>query len=96
MEMKMNKTAFPTVFVLLGILGVIGVMAGTSIFDPVIKFIHTDNLSVQDALLCMVFTIAGFLACFRLLNVLCTYFVPRIELSDSSGKHAYSRGLQKS
>jgi energy-converting hydrogenase Eha subunit E len=88
MEMKMNKTAFPTVFVLLGILGVIGVMAGTSIFDPVIKFIHTDNLSVQGALLCMVFTIAGFLVCFQLLNVLCTYFVPRIESSDSSGKHA--------
>ena len=96
MEMKMNKTAFPTVSVLLGILGVIGVMAGTSIFDPVIKFIHTENLSVQDALLCMAFAIAGFLVCFRLLNVLCTYFIPRIESSDSSGKHVYSKGLQKS
>ena len=85
----MNKAVFPTLFVLLGILGVIGVMAGTSFFDPVIRFVHTDALSVQDALLCMVFTIAGFLLCYRLLNVLCTYFVLKIESSDSSGKPAY-------
>ena len=92
----MNKTVLPTVVVLLGILGVIGVMAGTSIFDPVIRFVHTDTLSVQDALLCLVFTIAGFLVCFRLLNVLCTYFVPKIDSSDSSGKQAGPLGLQKS
>ena len=84
----MIKTTFPIFLVLLGLVGVIGVMAETSLFDPVIRFVHTDTLSVRDALLCMVLTMAGFLLCYRLLNVLCTYFVPRIELSESHNKHA--------
>lgn len=89
---KMNKTVLPSLLVLLGIVGVIGLMAATSVFDPIIRFIHTDSLTVNDAILCLAFTVAGFFACFKLLNVLCTYFVPKIE---SDQKHACAQDMQK-
>lgn len=94
----MNKTMLPPILVLFGILGVIGVMAGSSVFDPIIRFIHADSISATDALICLVLTVIGFFACYRLLNVLCTYFVPKIETSDSPGlpeKHACPQGVQK-
>ena len=88
---NMNKNFLPPLLVLTGMLGIIAVMAGTSFFDPIVRYVHSDNLTGTGAILCLLFTAGGFFACYSCLNILCTYFVPRIkapDLSESADKHA--------
>jgi hypothetical protein len=80
----MNRTILTPIFILAGILGVLGVMAGTLFFDPVVRFIHTDTINPLGTLACLLFTVMGFGCCYLLLNLLCTYFVPRIH--DAPGQ----------
>ena len=75
----MNKTIFSPLFVLSGIFGTIAVMAGTDLFNPLIKFIHNEAITPLEAGACLILTIAGFTASYVLLNILCSYFVPRIK-----------------
>ncbi len=74
----MNRTVLTPLLVLLGIITSCALMAGTNIFDPLIQFIHTGVITPLQAAVCLVFTVAGFAASFYLLNLLCSYFVPRI------------------
>ena len=73
----MNKTFLTPITVLIGILGSMGLMAG-NVFDPLIRFIHSGVITPAQAAGCLLFTAAGFAACYFLLNILCSYFVPRI------------------
>lgn len=84
----MNFSVLKPISILSGILGTVAVMAGTNMFNPLIKFIHQDAITPAEGMLCILFTILGFAGCYVLLNMLCTYFVPRIE---SKQKHTISR-----
>jgi len=75
----MHRTFLTPVLVLLGIVGICGLMATTTLFDPLIRFIHTGVITPMQAASCLLFTIGGFAVSFYLLNLVCSYFVPRIE-----------------
>lgn len=78
----MNRTIITPMFVLLGLVGSAALMAGTNVFTPVVQFIHSGTITPLQAGVCLVFTVAGFAACYFLLDLLCSYFVPRIDMSS--------------
>ncbi len=78
----MQRTFITPALVLSGIIGLCVLMATTKLFDPLIVFIHTGVISPSQAVFCLVFTIGGFAAYFYLLNLICSYFVPRINAED--------------
>lgn len=80
----MTRTIMAPMFVLLGLIGSVVLMAGSNIFDPLVRFIHNGAITPFQAGICLVFTVAGFLAYFYLLNLLCSYFVPRLETKPGS------------
>ena len=80
----MQRTFITPVLVLLGIVGICSLMATTSLFDPLIHFIHTGVITPTQAVLCLLFTVGGFVAYFYLLNLICSYFVPRIDTEVQS------------
>jgi hypothetical protein len=80
----MHKTILTPIFVLSGIVGIIALMAGTNLFDPLIKFIHSETISPLEAGACLVFTVVGFAVSYFLLNILCTYFVPRLDKNHNN------------
>ena len=67
------------ILILTGMLGIMAVMVSTSLFTPVVAFIHNDFITPSQALACLLLTVFGFAAAFYFLNSLCHYFVPRIE-----------------
>lgn len=75
----MQRTFITPVLVLLGIIGICTLMATTNLFDPLIHFIHTGDITPVQAGICLLFTVGGFAAYLYLLNLICSYFVPRIE-----------------
>ena len=75
----MNRTAAAPMLVLLGLIVSVVMMAGSSIFTPLIQFVHTGAITPLQAAACLLFTVAGFAACYFLLNLLCSYFVPRMD-----------------
>jgi len=82
----MNRTFLTPIAVLAGIIGIMALMAGSNVFDPLIRFIHTGEITPIQAVLCLLFTVGGFAAYLYLLNLICSYFVPRIdEETQSSG-----------
>ncbi len=80
----MNRTVFTPMLVLLGLFAILVLMAGSAVFTPLIRFIHNGNITPPQAAACLAFTVTGFAACFFLLNLLCSYFVPRMDV-DSGG-----------
>ncbi|MFT5702231.1 MAG: hypothetical protein ACI8ZB_005145 [Desulforhopalus sp.] len=75
----MQRTFITPVLVLLGIIGICTLMATTNLFDPLIHFIHTGDITPVQAVICLLFTAGAFVAYLYLLNLICSYFVPRIE-----------------
>ncbi len=78
----MNQTFIAPTLVLLGLIGSIVLMAGSSVFTPLLRFIHSGAITPLQACACLVFTVAGFVACYSLLNLLCSYFVPRMDTAS--------------
>lgn len=73
-------------FVLLGLIGSLVLMARSSVFSPLVRFIHGGAITPLQAGACLVFTVAGFVACYFLLDLLCSYFVPRIGIKSSGSE----------
>ena len=80
----MYKTILAPLSILFGIGAVLVLMAGTNLFDPVVMFVHTNTIGPMSTGLCFLFTILGFAGCYYLLNILCTYFVPRMEAGQKT------------
>ena len=80
----MQRTFITPVLVLLGIVGLCTLMATTNLFDPLIQFIHNGEITPVQAAMCLLFTVGGFAAYFYLLNLICSYFVPRIDAEAES------------
>jgi hypothetical protein len=87
----MNKTFLTPITILFGILGSMALMAGSTLFDPLIRFIHTGVITPVQAGSCLLFTAAGFAACYFLLNMLCSYFVPRIASAENDAERMPSQ-----
>ncbi|WDP90878.1 MAG: hypothetical protein HUN04_14725 [Desulfobacter sp.] len=76
----MNRTIIAPLSVLTGILGVVVLAATTHLFSPVVAFIHNwDAITPAGVAACVLFTVAGFWAALKLLHIVCSYFVPRLE-----------------
>ncbi|MBL4903520.1 hypothetical protein JYT85_02725 [Desulfocapsa sp. AH-315-G09] len=82
----MQRTVVTPLLVLLGIIGICCLMATTTLFDPLIRFIHTGEITPMQAVFCLLFTVGGFAAYLHLLNLICSYFVPRIDAADKANK----------
>lgn len=82
----MNRTVITPLLVLLGLITSVVLMAGSSIFTPLVRFIHSKTITPLQTSSCLVFTVAGFVACYYLLNLLCSYFVPRIETNSGDSE----------
>ncbi len=78
----MKQTLLAPVTIFLGFIGSMLVMAESNLFTPIVQFIHSGNITALQAIFCLLFTAAGFAACYYLLNILCSYFVPRMETGD--------------
>lgn len=78
----MKRTFLSPVAVLSGIVGCMVLMARSDFFTPIVRFVHTGNITPLQSVLCLFFTVAGFAACYYLLNILCSYFVPRMGTSS--------------
>ncbi|MBU0944688.1 MAG: hypothetical protein KJ804_05345 [Proteobacteria bacterium] len=74
----MKRTLIAPMGVLLGLIGSVALMAFSDVFTPLIQFIHSGVISPLQAGACIVFSVAGFAACYFLLSLLCSYFVPRM------------------
>ncbi len=84
----MQRTFITPVLVLLGIVGLCTLMATTNLFDPLIHFVHSGDITPVQAVMCLLFTVGGFAAYYYLLNLICSYFVPRIDAeAESSSKN---------
>ena len=82
----MNRTLITPILVLLGLITTVTLMAGSSVFTPLVRFIHSDTITPLQTGICIAFSLAGFAACYLLLNLICGYFVPRISAnSDGYG-----------
>ena len=66
--------SFLLVMALLGL-----VMARTDLFQPLISFIHSDDISPLQAAGCVVGALAGFYICLKVLIALGGYFLPDEE-----------------
>ena len=82
LEYTMNRTVIAPTLILLGLTTSIVLMAGSSVFTPLVRFIHSGAITPLQAGGCLVFTVAGFTAYFVLLNLLCRYFVPRLDTNS--------------
>lgn len=74
----MKRTFLAPLAVLTGIVGSVLLMAKSELFTPIIQFIHSGSIRPLQAVLCLLFTGAGFAVCYYLLNILCSYYVPRM------------------
>ena len=80
----MKRTLLAPITVLAGIIGSMVLMAKSDFFIPIVQFIHTGSITPLQALICLLFTGAGFAGCYCLLNILCSYFVPRMSTSPGN------------
>jgi hypothetical protein len=72
-----GKTA-PWLF-LIGISAVLIILAKTNLIQPLMQFIHTDQVSVLQIIACIIFSIAGLWTTFALLNIICNFYANKIE-----------------
>lgn len=86
----MNRTLITPMLVLLGLIATIALMACSNLFTPLIQFIHTDAITPVQGLACILFSVAGFVICYVLLNLLCSYFVPRLAKTSSCSEGSFN------
>lgn len=68
-----RKTSTPW-FMLGGILSVLLLIAVTDLMDPVIRFIHNDQGTSWQLIVCALVGILGFRIAYLLLNIICNYY----------------------
>ncbi|HID97024.1 MAG TPA: hypothetical protein EYP57_02380 [Thermodesulfobacteriaceae bacterium] len=88
----MKRTVITPILILSGLMVSIALMAGSGIFSPLIRFVHGSTITWLQAGACLVFTLAGFAASYCLLNLLCGYFVPRMDSCSDKNKGRWSHG----
>ncbi|GAB6909984.1 hypothetical protein DESC_580010 [Desulfosarcina cetonica] len=75
----MQRTIITPLAVLAGMIALVLLASCTSFFSPIIKFIHSGEITTFQGIVCVGLSGAGFALCYRCLTLLCGYFVPRID-----------------
>lgn len=65
-----------------GISAMLVIIANTSIFEPIMQFIQTEQVSNWQIIACIIFSVAGFKLSFVLLNVIGRYYSSKFEAAD--------------
>jgi membrane protein implicated in regulation of membrane protease activity len=75
----MKRTIVTPVVVAAGFILMVVLMAITDVFTPVIQFLHTGEITLLQALWCLVASVIAFGLALKLLIMLGEYFLPRAE-----------------
>ena len=70
----LNKQNLTPWVMLTGICIVLGIIAGTSFLDPVMRFVHSDKGGFWQLALCVVVAVLGLRLAYMLLNIICRYY----------------------
>ena len=93
--MQQPSKATPWLF-LIGITAVLIILAKTAFLQPLIQFIHTDQVNNLQIIACIVFSIAGLWLVYVLLNIISKFYTRKLEqvpgnsagvLSNHSANH---------
>jgi len=76
--MKKESVVIPGLY-LAGLLIVLILIARTSVFTPLVRFVHTPAGSLGSLILCVGVGIGALWAVYRLLDVLCGYYAPLFD-----------------
>ncbi len=74
-----KRTVVTPIVIGAAFLAVVAVIAITDVFEPLIQFIHTGEITGMQALWCMFATIAAFGLAIKLLIMLGGYFLPKAD-----------------
>ena len=68
-KMRLPSKTTPWLF-LIGIVAVLIILAKTALLQPLLQFIHTDQVNNWQVIACIVFSIVGLWLTFVLLNII--------------------------
>mgnify|MGYP000291896004 CR=1 FL=1 len=83
----MQRTIITPLAVLAGIIALLLLASCSSFLSPIIKFIHSGEITTFQAVSCLGFSGIGFALCYLCLTQLCSYFVPRIDDHKKTNHH---------
>ncbi len=75
----MTRTIIGPIFVFLLISSAVALMSVTDLFNPLMKFIHSSEITPVGAGACLLFSVFGFAAYYCLLRLLYSHFIPRLK-----------------
>ena len=83
----LNKNHLTPWLMLAGISILLGMIAGTDIFAPIMRFVHSDQGNIWQLALCVLVAVLGLRLAYVLLNTICRYysglFDERIKQQDT-------------
>ncbi len=83
----LNKHHLTPWLMLAGISILLGMIAGTDIFAPIMRFVHSDQGNIWQLALCVLVAVLGLRLAYVLLNTICRYysglFDERIKQQDT-------------
>lgn len=83
-EMKKRSVRTP-ILVGFAIVGLMVIMAATDMFQPLIQFIHTGEITLMEAFWCFLATALAFGLTAKFLIMLGGYFLPKAEERRANG-----------
>ncbi len=87
--MKLPGKITPWLF-LIGITTVLITLAKTGLHQPLLQFIHTDQVNNRQIIACIVFSIAGLCLVFVLLNIISKFYASKFEQVPGNSAGALS------
>lgn len=76
--MRYSNKKIPWLFVT-GIASLLIVAARTDLFQPIMQFVHTSQVTNVQVIACIIFSIFGLWLTFFLLNIICKFYANKFE-----------------
>lgn len=94
--MQLPSKTTPWLF-LIGIAAVLIILAKTALLQPLLQFIHTDQVNNWQIIACIVFSIVGLWLTFVLLNIISKFYTSKFEQvpgnsADALSNHSANNG----
>lgn len=87
--MRLPSKTTPWLF-LIGIAAVLIILAKTALLQPLLQFIHTDQVNNWQIIACIVFSIVGLWLTFVLLNIISKFYTSKLEQVPGNSAGALS------
>ena len=87
--MRLPSKTTPWLF-LIGIIAVLIILAKTALLQPLLQFIHTDQVNNWQIIACIVFSIVGLWLTFVLLNIISKFYTSKLEQVPGNSAGALS------